>query len=130
MGKMAEITEEVINKLKEVSGIKSVELYAGQLDEPERYRSRMPGILLVFRENPFDKSFDYEIQNMMRYSAILLYSNKRSPEEQVMESLDIMETMMNKLSDIRGIKFESMNPVDFNKAYSSFEIQFGVKKEK
>jgi len=123
---MRKITEKVLAKLKEISGIKSVELYAGQLDEPERYRSRMPGILLLFRENPLNTDYDYETRDQMRYSAILMYSNKRSAEEQILDSLDILELMMLKLKELRGMRMEAVNPVEFNKAFSCFEIQFMV----
>lgn len=122
--KMSEMTEKVLHALRGVSGLKSVELYAGQLDDYERYRSRMPGILLLFRENPFDDSYDYENTDIMRYSAILMYSNKRSTEEQVLESLDKTEEIIEQLQKLRGMRIESLNPVEFNKAFCSFEVQF------
>ena len=128
MKNMKEITQTVLDKLKEIEGIKSVELYAGQLDEPERYRSRMPGILLLFRENPLDNTLDYETQNEMRYSVILMYSNKRSAEEQVLDSLVILEGMVIKLKEIRGCVIEQINPVEFNRAFASFEIQIRIRR--
>lgn len=127
-------TEEILAKLRMLQQhihieLKSVELYAGQFDDPEKYKSRIPGLLLFFRDNDYEK-IDYEYDQDIKYSAILIHSNKKSEEDQILEALNFIEIIKTQLQTIRGITIVRFIPIESSKTLVAFQLDFDYKERK
>jgi hypothetical protein len=123
-------TEEVLAKLRELKpDIKSVDFYAGQLDEADKYITRLPGILLFFRDNPHEKS-DYDYSTDIFFSAYILHSNLQNPEIQFLETLDYVDMIKAKLKELKRIKITNVAPAESSKILTAFDIQFNYVESK
>ena len=126
---MREKTEEILAKLRELTQFKSVDLYAGQLDDPENYKRRLPGMLLFFRENPKTKQ-DYDYSQDVHFSLFLLHSNLQSRETQILEMLDLIDIVIVKIKELKHMTIVDVIPVESSKTLVSFEIQFDYMESK
>ena len=116
---------EIKAKLNEIEALKKVELLAGQLDEKNRREmvNRLPALLLLVGDTPLDK-LDYEYGSTAMYQALLLHSNKRSGEDQVLDMFDLIDSSIKKLKQVRDLTLINYAPVESSEELIAYELNF------
>jgi len=117
------VTELVKGEFESIQNFLSVELYAGQFDDARKLINRLPGLLLLVDDTPLDK-LDHDYDKTVYYKALLIHSDKSSEEKQVLEMLDLVDSVVDCVKDIRGMKLINYRPVESSKAVIVYEVNF------
>ena len=118
----------VINKLKEISSIKHVDMYYNQ-DENLGNLIKFPACLVGIGGIQFDKDSQFSYQTNIKLGILLFHSIVKPSQEKELEALDLIESIYDKFKDDYQIELKTATALERTSTLSAYYIEIDVKKE-